>query len=203
SGHLNEIERAKGGTELILNATLEFQTLHLDPMCAVRNLMGCQSSRRQRVESTDQRDRYRRRGAGGCACRYFGVDCDLQRVLLRQHHLSNRGFEQPMAIRANLARYDCIALAIVLGVQDNAVRSRRPRKDCDLHLDIGVDPDIEYLPLSSEPRIGPAADVADANRRDAVDDAQGDMCFSLCQISPLLANRPTPETGASIIPQIG
>ena len=47
------------------------------------------------------------------------MDGNLQCILLRQHHLHNRRFEQPVPLGTDLSRLNCIALAIVLGVEDN------------------------------------------------------------------------------------
>jgi len=65
-----------------------------------------------------------------------------------------------------------VAMAIVLGVQDDALSPGLARVHLDLYLDVRVHADVKDAAMAGEPGVGPAAVVTDANGRHAIDDAQ-------------------------------
>src|SRR3954453_8638233 len=78
-----------------------------------------------------------------------------------------------MPLIGRISRLDRKPLAVVLRIKHYLVALLREWINRNLHLDIGRNADIENLPMSGKPGIGPAAIIADANRRDGIDHAQG------------------------------
>ncbi len=62
------------------------------------------------------------------------------------------------------------ALAVVLGVDDDAVLGLVASEDLDLRLGVRVHGDVEDAAVLGEPGVGPAAVVTDADGCDAIDD---------------------------------
>ena len=65
-----------------------------------------------------------------------------------------------------------VALAEILGVDDDPVLPVAEGVNLDLDLGIGIDGDVEDPPVPREPGIRPSPVVADADGSDAVDDAK-------------------------------
>jgi hypothetical protein len=70
---------------------------------------------------------------------------------------------------------DDVAFAVILGVDDDSTAGGTvpARHDGDLNFGVGIDGDVEDPSVTGEPRIGPAAVVANADGRDAVDEGHG------------------------------
>src|SRR3972149_1788549 len=87
----------------------------------------------------------------------------------------DRGLKQWMSIPHTGFRPHGVALTVVLGENNDALGLSLAvtRKNFDLHFGIRVDTDIKDLAVPGEPGVGPTAVITDANRRDAVNDAQG------------------------------
>jgi len=67
---------------------------------------------------------------------------------------------------------DYVTLTIILRVEDDAIVPTVVWIDLDLHFSIGIDTDVEDLPIPGEPGVSPPPVVANADRGDTVDDAQ-------------------------------
>jgi hypothetical protein len=64
-----------------------------------------------------------------------------------------------------------IPLTVILGVDGDTLFLVAAGIDLDLHFGVGIDGDVEDLAVLSEPGIGPASVVTDADGGHAVDDA--------------------------------
>ena len=71
------------------------------------------------------------------------------------------------------AELEVVAIVEVPGAQRDAVGNGRACLHRELHLDVGRDAEVEHLAAPREPRVGPPAEIADADRRTRVDDMPG------------------------------
>ena len=83
-------------------------------------------------------------------------------------HVLDRGFQQGVLIPTLFADHG-VALAIVFGVDHDAVLLFAIWEHLDLDFGVRVDSDVEDLTVTGKPGICPAAIIADADRGDAVD----------------------------------
>jgi len=121
----------------------------------------------------------------------------MQRDVVRHAHVIDSRFEQGVPVPVGVMVGDGVDIAVILGVKRDPVLERLDGKHLDLHLDIGIHTDIEDLPMAGEPGIGPAAVVADAYRRHAVDHADWLGFFGHTLPSSLASkgeNRTAPST---------
>jgi len=63
-----------------------------------------------------------------------------------------------------------VAVAVVFGVNDDAICLVIVRIDFNLHLGIRIHADVENLAVLGEPGVGPTSVVANADGCDTVDD---------------------------------
>ena len=170
--HLDVIDAAIGGAELVLYPALLSEHLGLNGVSGVRNLVRGKPPRAEAIERADQgnRDgsRCARRGSG----RSLAVYRDAQRQVVGHPHAADGGLKERVAVPAGRVGLDGIALAVVLRKEENTLRPLFARPDLDLDLSVRVDADVKDEPVLGEPRVCPAAVVADADRRHGCNAAQ-------------------------------
>lgn len=141
-----------------------------NPVRSVSDFVRRHPTRGQRIECADQRNR----DGGGCAGRRprrnVGEDRNLQRHVVWQRRLVDRGFQKRMPRMIDAARHHHIALAIIFCVERHLMLAAGARKHRHLHLDIRVDADVENCAMPGKPRVCPSAKITDADGRHAVDD---------------------------------
>jgi len=171
--HLDIVDPPERRAQLILHAGLLPEDLRLDAVGGVGHLERGQARGGEAVERADQRHGHRGRSARRAAGRRLREDRDVHAEILGHAHIVDGRLEQGVVdpLVARRRGKDGVALAKVLRVEDAALRLGVPRVDGDLHLDVRVDADVEDAAVPGEPGIRPAAVVAHADGRHAVDDA--------------------------------
>src|SRR5215472_7384169 len=170
--HVDEVDPAECGGDLILNAALLMQEVGLHTMCRGSQFMFRQPAGSQPIHSADHGDCDGCRGSRGTARRCVACDGQLQRLALRRWHEIQNCLDQRMPAVVAVGLVDAVALVVIARVDGIARRVAIVSEDAELDLDRRRDCDVEYLAMPREPGIGPSAVVTDADGRPAVDHAQ-------------------------------
>ena len=161
---LDEADAAERSAQLVLDTRLQAEPLDLHAMCGLRHLeRGPRTS--ERVERADERDRH------CCGCprrapgRHVRGDADLDRDAVGHPDVVDHRFEQRVTTGC-MSGLEAIGVAEVGHLEDDAVPDRPRLQDPHADLDARRDRDVEDHATAGEPRVGPPAQVADADRRD-------------------------------------
>ena len=177
-GHLDEVGATERGAELVLDAALPPEMNGLDGVRRAGNLRVRAVPSREPIQRTEERHSYRRRGAGRCARRRVRSNRDLDVGIVWRPDFAKRCFDQrvqPPARRVEIRR---VPRPAVPDVKDHARFPTARWKGVDAHGDERTDSDVEDLPVTRDPRVGPPTVVANPNGSGRVDDAERPTCHS-------------------------
>ena len=164
--HVDEADAAVRRAELVLDAALLPQVHRLHLMRLRRQFVRRKPVRRKAVKRPQQRDRDCGRRTGGRAARNRRMEGDLDVQSLGDRHRLHARLEQRVAVEHHVLRIKTIPVAVVVHREVEPLAPRRHLRDLHAAFGVRAHRDVEHGPVLGEPRVRPAAQVADADRRE-------------------------------------